>query len=152
MPPQPPHERLDALMTYRIAELGIGWEQLASRTGLKYETIRGIRKGESGGRPLTRRAISVALGWTPDSVDRILAGGDPAEATAAPAVHSAPAGDRAAVIAAGVSALYPDLAGLAEYIMGQEQKPLEMRERELRGALAAHGITTTEQRALQVSR
>jgi transcriptional regulator with XRE-family HTH domain len=58
----------------------------------------------------------------------------------------------AEAIAAGVGALYPDLAGVARYIMGQSQKALEMRERELRGVLAAHGVTPGEQRALHFAR
>jgi hypothetical protein len=72
-------------MTARTAELGIGWEQLARRAGIQYETLRALRVGKSAGRPLTRRAVSLALEWTPDSVDRVLSGGDPVASPAAKA-------------------------------------------------------------------
>ena len=81
-------------MSARIAELGIGWEQLARRAGIQYETLRALRVGKSAGRPLTRRAVSLALEWTPDSVDRVLSGGDPSAAPVvrAPSPATPPAG------------------------------------------------------------
>lgn len=128
MPPQTPHERLDAYMSSRIAELDLSWEDLADAAGLHYETIRAIRTGDSRGRPKTRRAISLALRWTPGSVDSILAGGDPQPASGdgVPATEEA---ERQAVIA-GVRALYPGDT-VAEAIMSQWHKSLDVRQREL---------------------
>lgn len=132
-------------MSARVAELGLNWEGLAKQSGTGYETIRAIRKGDSRGRPLTRRAISVALQWTSDSLDRILNGGDPEvdPGTGAPSGESA---DRRAVIA-GVRALYPGDT-VAEAIMTQWGKPLEVRQRELDKWRATPG----EQRALHSPR
>lgn len=115
-------------MSARCAELGLTWEGLAKQSGTGYETIRAIRKGDSRGRPLTRRAISLALQWTSDSVDRILDGGDP-EVDPGAGAPSGESGDRRAVIA-GVRALYPGDT-VAEAIMTQWGKPLEVRQREL---------------------
>lgn len=117
-------------MEERRLDLGLTWEEVASRANLKYETIRGVRKGESRGRPMTRRAMSVALGWTPDSVDRILRGEDPEEAASAPATPAATEDAERRAVIDGVRALYPgDL--VAESIMIQWHKPLEQRQREL---------------------
>jgi uncharacterized protein YukE len=123
-------------MSARAAELGMGWEQLAETAGLHYETIRALRTGDSRGRPTTRRAVSVALRWTPRSVDNILAGGTPEDA---PPSESAPApgegADQQAIIA-GVRALYPG-DSVAEAIMTQWHKPLEQRQRELKAVQRA---------------
>ena len=146
MPPQPPHERLSKLMDERRADLGLTWEQVADRAGIKYETIRAIRTGDSRGRTPTRRVISIALEWTPGSVDRILEGGNPETAPAGqPAAEGDDAGRQAVI--AGVRAIYPG-DDIAELIMTQWDKPLELRQRELKRWLAQPAGGTGDANAL----
>lgn len=78
MPARPPERaRLAELTEARRQELGLTWEQVARAGGTSYETIRAARNDDNGIRTLTRRAIATGLRWTPNSVDLILAGGDP---------------------------------------------------------------------------
>ena len=75
-------ERLDEAMNKRRLDLGITWRDVASRAGLSYEALRRLRTGDGGIRDLTGAKISRALDWTPESVDAVLAGGDPVPAAA----------------------------------------------------------------------
>lgn len=64
----------------RMAEIPIDQAELARRAGVSHPTVRGLMKGKPRAedpRPGPLRKVSVALGWTPDSIDRILAGGTP---------------------------------------------------------------------------
>ena len=69
-------ERIEA----RRQQLGLNPTQLAAATGLSPQGLKNIRKGairkyqERLTLPLTR-----VLGWTPDSIDRLLAGEEPVE-------------------------------------------------------------------------
>src|SRR5215472_2640660 len=104
--PPPPHlERLRLLTDARRADLGLTWEEVAQKAGIRYETIRAFRAGESGGRTATRRDLSTALGWTRGSIDQILAGGDPEPATPAPPPPDAPLAADSAVEEAIADAL-----------------------------------------------
>ena len=64
----------------RRKQLGLNPTQLAEAAGLSLQGLKNIRKGkirnyqERLTLPLTR-----ALGWTPDSIDRLLAGQEPVE-------------------------------------------------------------------------
>ena len=62
----------------RRKELGLTPNALAEATGLSLQALRNIRRGEI--RQYQERLtfpLTQALGWSPDSIDRILAGGDP---------------------------------------------------------------------------
>jgi hypothetical protein len=72
-------ERLDHFMNTRRLELGIPWREVATRAGVSYEALRALRTGPGGTADLTTRKIDAALEWTPGSVARIAAGGDPVE-------------------------------------------------------------------------
>jgi len=72
--------RLGELIEERRLDLRLRLRDLADVSGLSTETLRQIKAGSGGLRPLTKRALEEALRWAPGSVDAILAGGDPAEA------------------------------------------------------------------------
>lgn len=54
---------------------------LARAAGISDATVRGFMNGQPRGLPRepTRWAVCDALGWTQDSIDKILAGGEPEE-------------------------------------------------------------------------
>lgn len=71
-------ERLAERVRARRHELGLTQSALATDAGATDRLIRSIELGEERNRhPGTLRAIAAALGWTPDSIDRILAGEEP---------------------------------------------------------------------------
>lgn len=83
-------KRLASAVRQRRHELQLTQPELAAASGTTDRLIRGIELGESRDRhPATYRAISVALGWTGDSIDRILAGKDPVMAEDEPDADSA---------------------------------------------------------------
>jgi hypothetical protein len=64
-------------MEDRRIDLQLLWNDVAAASGLTTETLRNIRNGTGGIRPLNKRAIENALKWQPGSIDRILAGEQP---------------------------------------------------------------------------
>lgn len=68
----------ERVRTRRDDELGLTQEQLAARAEVGTATIRLI---ETAGRKRynrsTLRQVSQALGWTPDSIDRVARGDEP---------------------------------------------------------------------------
>jgi hypothetical protein len=82
-------DRLAALMEDRRLELGLTWKEVADAGELSYEVIRAVRNGSSTIRQLTKRGITKALLWTPDSVDRILDGRDPMASPGSPGYEPA---------------------------------------------------------------
>jgi transcriptional regulator with XRE-family HTH domain len=97
--------RLSVRGVARVAGISEGlWRQVESgRRVLAEDVIRTVSP-----KPATRAAIAVALGWTPDSIDRLIAGGEPA--LAAPS-----AGDTDDEVAA-------QLAELEERVVRLEQR------------------------------
>lgn len=52
--------------------------ELVEASGVSHPTVRAVMHGKPGNyRPDRLQKISRALGWTPDSIHRILAGGEP---------------------------------------------------------------------------
>jgi transcriptional regulator with XRE-family HTH domain len=132
-------ERIDK----RRAELGLKLREVAGRAGLSIEVLRAIRYGENDPRGTTMAAIDRALRWQAGSTERFLADGtEPAPLDD----HGEQDGERRAIIA-GVRSLYPGDT-VAEAIMTQWGKPLEVRQRELDKWRATPG----EQRALRPAR
>ena len=74
---------LGGRLAARRAELGLTQLQVASASGTSESTIRSLESGRTDRkpRPSTLRAIAVALQWTPGSVELVLAGRDPIEAS-----------------------------------------------------------------------
>lgn len=72
--------RLASAIKARIAaEPGLNQSELVRRSGVSHPTVRSLMRGEPGRRGRTEvRLVSAAL-WTPDSIDRILAGLEPME-------------------------------------------------------------------------
>jgi len=91
MPSTPdPRQRLAEQMEARRLELGLRWQDVAEAAGVSLKTLHSARTGKDVA-PLTRRSIAEGLQWTPDSVDRILAGADPlASAEPATGPHRLP--------------------------------------------------------------
>lgn len=78
-----PHERLLRLIAEARKRQRLERQiDLARVSGLSKSTIYRLEK-ERELSDSALRAISKALGWTPDSAERILAGGDPVDAEAA---------------------------------------------------------------------
>lgn len=62
----------------RLAELGWNQAELVRQSGVSAYTVRKMMAGEEVGyRVDVKRKIAVALGWTPDSLDRTLRGDEP---------------------------------------------------------------------------
>jgi hypothetical protein len=61
----------------------LAWDQatLVRVSGLSDPFVRGMMNGTPRGspRPANLRRLAIGLGWTPDSIDRLLAGEDPVE-------------------------------------------------------------------------
>lgn len=76
MPDMTWNEVWSAIDTRREA---IGWQlaDLYRETALSETTYRKMAKGTPVSRPSNRRKIEAALGWTPNSIDDILEGGEP---------------------------------------------------------------------------
>lgn len=65
-------------LTTRMAELGMTQGDLCDKTGLSRTTVRPFMNGTGKQvRDSTRAQISLAVGWTMDSIDRILQGQQP---------------------------------------------------------------------------
>ncbi|RKS07582.1 helix-turn-helix protein [Nocardiopsis sp. Huas11] len=71
------YDLLDRAMDERRLALGMRWRDLADHTGMSGQALRDIRRGRSVPRELTVRQLEEALGWSPGSVHRVLAGGGP---------------------------------------------------------------------------
>jgi transcriptional regulator with XRE-family HTH domain len=124
----------------RRAELGLKLREVADRAGLSIEVLRAIRYGENGPRGTTMAAIDRALSWQGGSTERYLEDGTAPVPLGDPGEDD---GERRAIIA-GVRSLYPGDT-VAEAIMTQWGKPLDVRQRELDKWRATPG----EQRALR---
>lgn len=67
-------------MNERRLQLGMEWKDVATKTGVSYETLRNLRLGKRKASELTIRRLEDALQWKHGSIDAILAGGDPTPA------------------------------------------------------------------------
>lgn len=69
-----PNSRLDADMEERRLEMNLEWRDIATRSGLSYETLRALRRtGRASA--LSKRRAEHALAWEPGSIDAIIGGG-----------------------------------------------------------------------------
>jgi len=76
------HERLDRYINERRLELGpIRLQEVARLAGISVPTLTALRKGTNVPTEDTKHGVERALQWAPGSIDRILAGGEPAIAT-----------------------------------------------------------------------
>jgi len=70
--------RLGEAIRDRRRALGMSQLELAQAAGISEAMLRVIERARrTNVRPATLGAVARALGWTRDSVDRVLAGGDP---------------------------------------------------------------------------
>jgi transcriptional regulator with XRE-family HTH domain len=73
-----PWQRLAELVRLRREERRLSQRELGTAAGTTDRLISDIeRAARTNYEPATLRAVSRALGWTPDSISTILAGGDP---------------------------------------------------------------------------
>ncbi len=80
-----PQTRLNRYLANRAEERDITLIEVAHRAGIGRSTLDKVRHTVERTERRTRRRLAEGLGWTPESVDAILAGGEPAT-TAAPVV------------------------------------------------------------------
>lgn len=59
----------------------MSWRDVSRVAGMSYEGLRAIRRGDRQPTAMTKARLEDALRWAGGSVDAILAGGEPAEAT-----------------------------------------------------------------------
>lgn len=78
----------------RIDELKLSQRELVERSGVSSSTWRSLAAGAPVRRNDKVRGICIALGWTPDSIDRILAGEEPNESPGSEPVQIAAKADR----------------------------------------------------------
>jgi transcriptional regulator with XRE-family HTH domain len=86
---------------------GLSQVELADEAGLSRSAVQSIERGREFGAPqLSHRSVAQVLGWTPDSVASVLAGGEP--------VRSAPAAGLSQL--AGNAAPLPPTEGVDELL------------------------------------
>jgi hypothetical protein len=66
-----------AALNERIDELAVTKAELIRKSGVSFKTLDGYLNGEPIQRRDKRRDLCIALGWTTDSIDRILQGLEP---------------------------------------------------------------------------
>jgi len=83
--PQPRWDLVALAVRYRRGQLGYGVDQLAAHVGVSADAWRTLEGGQrpSGFHKEQASAASTALGWTPDSLDRIVRGQRPLDAPGA---------------------------------------------------------------------
>jgi hypothetical protein len=83
--PQPRWDLVALAVRYRREQLGYGVDQLAAHVGVTADAWRTLEAGQrpSGFRKEQASTASAALGWTPDSLDRIVRGQRPLDAPGA---------------------------------------------------------------------
>ena len=107
----------------RCAELGMKQAELVRASHLSDPTIRRFQRGDTKGTtPATRQKLALALGWTPDSIDRLLAGLEP-ESVSRPAGGPASAVDSTALsrldaLEVSVASLQAEIEALALQVHG----------------------------------
>lgn len=109
----------------RMDELGLDATGLTAASGKAPPTIRQLRRGERRNYDrATRLAVCAALGWTPDSIDRLLDGGPPVvagEAEAPPTIDAKTLAEIAGSVAASNAAMLRGLQARLEDVMGEVQ-------------------------------
>lgn len=70
-------QRVGRAIAQRIATLSLSKAEVIRRSGVSDKTLTGYIDGQPIVRADKRRQLCEALGWTPDSIDALLAGGDP---------------------------------------------------------------------------
>lgn len=73
----------------RMSQLSLSKAEVIRASGVSDKTLAGYLAGQPIVRPDKRRGLCDALGWTPDSIDRILNGDPPIDARLAAAVETA---------------------------------------------------------------
>lgn len=70
--------RLQRFIEERVVEINAEWRDISTASGISESILRRIRKEHDAGLTIrVARALEKALGWTKNSVDAILAGGQP---------------------------------------------------------------------------
>lgn len=67
-------QRVGAAVGDRIEEMGVTWAEFHRLTGISFKTIKSYIGGAPIVRTDKRRELCGGLDWTPDSIDRLLAG------------------------------------------------------------------------------
>lgn len=124
----------------RCAELGMKQAELVRASHLSDPTIRRFQRGDTKGTTAaTRQKLALALGWTPDSIDRLLAGLDARLISLPPADLSS----------ATASTLLSRLDGL-EASIASLQDEIEALALQVHGVAVARGRQTSANRGDQV--
>lgn len=70
--------RLQRFIEERVVEINAEWRDISAASGISESILRRIRKEHDAGLTIrVARALEKALGWTKNSIDAILAGGQP---------------------------------------------------------------------------
>lgn len=72
-----PHQRIDAELKNRRADLDVSWEAIASAAGTTTANLRSYRAGRTHLDGPMARKVEDAVGWDHGSVERIYAGKKP---------------------------------------------------------------------------
>jgi transcriptional regulator with XRE-family HTH domain len=110
--------RIGELVTRRMEELTVRQAEVAQRAGLSDATVRHLMRGTPRGAPdsVTLRRLSVALGWTSESLIDAMLGGDVRDdPTFVPYVNAAPGAEMQAM-AAKLRALEAEILALADEV------------------------------------
>lgn len=120
---------LRAAITTRMAQLGYSKTELDREVGMSAETVRPIRTGTPGNyRASTLAKVSKALGWTPESIEQILEGGEPTPIGGLGPLE--PQG-RSVDLGSAAVTLRPTYAEVLARLEAVEQALAELRDRQL---------------------
>ncbi len=140
-------KRVAEAVTSRLVELGMSWTALYDSGAISEPTMRAMRRGQPLQRPYKRAALTRALGWTPDSIDRLLAG-KPAQLVEP--VAAGPSYEQVAQLPERVSAIEAELAELRARVALLEGPGGEVRS--LRAAADAGGARPAKTVGRRVNR
>lgn len=101
-------QRVGEALTDRFEELLMSKAELIEKSGVSDKTLKAYLAGEPIRRMDKRRDLALALGWTADSINRVLEGGTPVLANGGEDLH--PGGDRVDVLASAVAEMRQEMA------------------------------------------
>lgn len=108
----------------RIVELRTSQAVVVKYSDVSRPTWQKLFAGQPVTYPHKRAQMSLALGWSADSIDRLLAGGEPAVlSTSAVDLRDGPTGARIAALEQRLAAVVDDIAAIRQAVADHLREP-----------------------------